>query len=68
MGNAFLNGVETSQEEASCLLLSIPITQMSQEVIFINTAPTEERTFVLKSVCDPIDTGTQCVCNDPFIP
>ena len=32
MGNTFLNGVETSQEEAACLLLGIPITQMSREV------------------------------------
>ena len=50
MGNAFLNGVETSQEEAACLLLGIPITQMSREVVFINTAPIEERTFLLKSM------------------
>ena len=50
MGNAFLNGVETSQEEAACLLLGIPITQMSREVFFINTAPIDERTFVLKSM------------------
>ena len=50
MGNAFLNGVETSQEEAACLLLGIPITEMSREVFFINTAPIDERTFVLKSM------------------
>ena len=50
MGNAFLNGVETSQEEAACLLLGIQITQMSREVFFINTAPIDERTFVLKSM------------------
>ena len=50
MGNAFLNGVETSQEEAACLLLGIPITQMSREVFFVNTAPIDERTFVLKSM------------------
>ena len=50
MGNAFLNGVETSQEEAACLLLGLPITQMSREVFFFNTAPIDERTFVLKSM------------------
>ena len=50
MGNAFLNGVETSQEEAACLLLGIPVTEMSREVVFINTAPIEERTFLFKSV------------------
>ena len=52
MGNAFLNGVETSQEEAACLLLGIPITQMSRKVVFINTTPIEQRTFVLKSMED----------------
>ena len=50
MGNAFLNGVETSQEEAACLLLGILITQMRREVFFINTAPIDERTFILKSM------------------
>ena len=50
MGNAFLNGVETSQEEAACLLLGMPITQMSREVVFINTAPVDERTCLLKSM------------------
>ena len=29
IGNAFLNAVETSQQEAACLLLQIPITCMS---------------------------------------
>ena len=52
MGNAFLNGVETSQEEAACLLLGIPITQISREVIHINTAPIDQRTFLLKSMED----------------
>ena len=52
MGNAFLNGVETSQEEAACLLLGLPITTMSREVFFINTAPIDERTYVLKSMED----------------
>ena len=50
MGNAFLNGVETSQEEAACLLLGLPITRMSREVFFINTAPIDQRTFVLKNM------------------
>ena len=50
MGNAFLNGVETSQEEAACLLLGMPITQMSREVVFINTAPVDERTYLLESM------------------
>ena len=45
----FLNAVETSQQEAACLLLQIPITSMSQEVVFIQTSLPDERTFLLKS-------------------
>ena len=39
IGNAFLNVVETSQ----------PISSMSREVIFIQTATPNERTFLIKS-------------------
>ena len=45
IGNAFLNAVATSQQEAACLLPQIPITSMSQEVVFIQTFPPVERTF-----------------------
>ena len=48
MGNAFLNGVETSAQEAACLVLQLPITRMSREVVFHRTSPPDERTFLLK--------------------
>ena len=48
IGNVFLNGVETGQEEAAFLLLQIPMTFMTRECIFINTSPAEERTFLVK--------------------
>ena len=46
--NAFLNGVETSAQEAVCLVLKIPITRLSREVVFLHTSPPDERTFLLK--------------------
>ena len=48
MGNAFLNGVERSAQEAACLVLQLPITRMSREVVFLPTSPSDERTFLLK--------------------
>ena len=48
MGNAFLNGVETSAQEAACLVLQLPITRMNREVVFLHTSPPDERTFLLK--------------------
>ena len=42
MGNAFLNGVETSAQEAACLVLQSPITKMRREVVFLHTSPPHE--------------------------
>ena len=50
IGNAFLNAVETSQQEVACLFLQIPITSMSREVISVQTATPDERTFLIKSI------------------
>ena len=49
IGNVFLNAVETGQEEAAFLLLQAAMTFMSREPVFINTSPTSERTFLVKS-------------------
>lgn len=49
IGNAFLNAVETSQQEAAALLLQFPMTEMSRESVFIPTSPPDERTYLLKS-------------------
>ena len=51
IGNPFWNAVETPQEEAACLVLQMPITRLTRQVIFLHTSPPDERTFLLKS-CD----------------
>ena len=48
MGNTFLNDVETSQEEAACLVLQLPITWMSRWVLSLHTAYIGEWAFLLK--------------------
>ena len=48
IGNAFLDAVETPHKEAATLVLQIPITRMSREVIFVPSATPEEWTFLLK--------------------
>ncbi|XP_071810912.1 uncharacterized protein [Apostichopus japonicus] len=49
IGNKFVNAVEVSAQEAAYLLLQLPITRSSRSIVFINTSPCEERTFLLKS-------------------
>ena len=49
IGNKFLNATEISAQEAVYLTLQLPVARCSREVIFINTSPPEERTFLLKS-------------------
>ena len=47
IGNKFLNAVEVSAQEAAYLILQKPLTRASRQVIFINTSPPEDRTFLL---------------------
>ncbi|XP_069136358.1 uncharacterized protein [Argopecten irradians] len=49
IGNKFLNFVEVSAQEASYLILQMPLTQATRDVVFINTSPPDERVFLLKS-------------------
>ncbi|XP_069109182.1 uncharacterized protein [Argopecten irradians] len=49
IGNKFLNFVEISAQEASYLVLQMPLTRASREVVFINTSPPKDRVFLLKS-------------------
>ncbi|XP_033756117.1 uncharacterized protein LOC117338862 [Pecten maximus] len=49
IGNKFLNFVEISAQEASYLVLQMPLTRASREVIFINTSLPKDRVFLLKS-------------------
>ena len=52
IGNVFLNGVETSQEEATFLLLQLPMIYMTRGTTFMNTFPPHKRTFLVKKVED----------------
>ena len=47
-GNAFLNGVETSAQEAACLVLQLPINRIRRKVVFLHTSHPDEQTFLLK--------------------
>ena len=48
IGNNFLTHVEISAQEASYLVLQMPLKRASRSVIFISTAPPDERTFLVK--------------------
>ena len=50
IGNKFLNCVEVGAQEAAYLVLQMPITKSSREVVFINTNTPEERPFILKDI------------------
>ncbi|KAK3090521.1 hypothetical protein FSP39_012459 [Pinctada imbricata] len=52
IGNQFLNSVEVSAQEASYLVLQMPLTKASRDVIFINTSPPDERVLLLKQLSD----------------
>ncbi|XP_033729556.1 uncharacterized protein LOC117318706, partial [Pecten maximus] len=49
IGNKFLNFVEVSAQEASYLILQMPLPQASRDVVFINTSIPGERVFLLKT-------------------
>ena len=48
IGNKFINAVEVSAQEAVYLILQMPLTKASRQVVFINTSPPAERVFILK--------------------
>ena len=49
IGNKFLNAVEVSAQEAAYLILQLNMSAKSRKCEFVPTAPTSERTFLLKS-------------------
>ena len=49
IGNKFLNSVEICAQEAVYLVLQLPMSKCSRDVLFVNTSPQESRTFLLKS-------------------
>lgn len=48
--NKFLRHVEVGAQEASYLLLQMPLRRASLGFVFVNTSPPEERPFILKSL------------------
>ena len=52
IGNKFLNNVEISAQEAVYIILQLPMRKSSREVVFINTAPPEDRVELLKPIND----------------
>ena len=52
IGNKFLNNVEISAQEAVYIILQLPMRKSSREVVFINTAPQEDRVEFLKPIND----------------
>ena len=48
IGSKFLNNVEISAQEAVYIVLQLPMRKSSQQIIFINTSPPNERVELLK--------------------
>ncbi|KAK3107011.1 hypothetical protein FSP39_004940 [Pinctada imbricata] len=59
IGNYFLNSVEVSAQEASYLVLQMPLTKGSRDVIFINTSPPHERVLLLKQQSDLMELSPE---------
>ena len=55
IGNRFLNSVEISAQEAVYIVLQLPMRKSSRQVIFINTAPPEERVIKLLKPMNEIE-------------
>ena len=49
IGNIFLRSVEVCAQEAVYLILQMPLSKCTREVVFINTGPPKERIFLLKN-------------------
>ena len=49
IGNKFINAVEVSAQEAAYLILQLNMSTKSRKCEFVPTAPSNERTFLLKS-------------------
>ena len=48
IGNQFLNSVEVSAQEAAYLVLQMPLTKGSRDVLLLSTSPPDERVQLLK--------------------
>ena len=48
VGNTFLSHIEIGAQEATYLILQMPLKRSSRNVVFINTSPLDDRTFLVK--------------------
>ena len=55
-----MNSVEISAQEAVCIVLQLPMKKSSCQVIFINTAPPNERVQLLKPINDILEMEDDC--------
>ncbi|XP_078328660.1 uncharacterized protein LOC144623788 [Crassostrea virginica] len=65
IGNQFLNSVEVGAQEAAYLVLQMPLTKASRDVIFINTSPSDDRVILIKTDTEldkltPNSTDVEC--------
>ena len=60
IGNKFLNNVEIGAQEAVYIVLQLPMKKSSRQVIFINTAPPNERVQLLKPINDILEMEDDC--------
>ncbi|XP_062599574.1 uncharacterized protein LOC134261132 [Saccostrea cucullata] len=65
IGNHFLNSVEVGAQEAAYLVLQMPMTKASRDVVFINTSPSDDRVILIKTDAElekltPNSTDVEC--------
>ena len=60
IGNKFLNSVGISAQEAVYIVHQLPMKKSSRQVIFINTAPPNERVQLLKPINDILEMEDDC--------
>ena len=66
IGNVFSNSVEVSAQEAVYLVLQMPLTKSTRDVVFINTSSADKRVHLLKpkSVLDELPPDSTDVISD----
>ena len=69
IGNVFSNSVEVSAQEAVYLVLQMPLTYSTRDVVFINTSTSDKRVQLLKpkSVLDELPAESTEVMSDNVI-
>ena len=69
IGNVFSNSVEVSAQEAVYLVLQMPLTKSTRDVVFINTSTSDKRVQLLKpkSVLDELPANSTDILADNII-